>query len=384
MEPTSQLKRLSTDHVLQHDGGSVSDDQSSPKSSSTVGIEGQDCPQAASLEPRPGYGGSVSGPLSVRTIRRSIAGPLKSPCQSPKSGSSSQSSGKRKSSRFNIFSTKEPSSQALREYEGMLKKQQNKGNNRVTAVGMPMTSAARLPAHVPKVNSKWDGLPEAVHRKQDSRKQLKSQKSAGSLGLSVKSSRSSLQSYHTQTSLKSSLWRPKSKGSRSIMNGNEASSIRSSDHSINHSNASTFSSPSMPSLSYSNYDFAISRPHTSDLVSPSYSIPSPPKSSLAIANLSSSQNSPNAAIEDLQFSTSFPFPSHTKSPSASNPAIEDGDNEVASKGLDAGHRGPEPFLHTPSEADSGGSHGFFSRLKKKKSKTFAQRGGGDERLRKIL
>ncbi len=39
------------------------------------------------------------------------------------------------------------------------------GGGRVTAVGMPGVSSAKLPAKVPKVNSKWDGVPQTLKEK---------------------------------------------------------------------------------------------------------------------------------------------------------------------------------------------------------------------------
>lgn len=58
-----------------------------------------------------------------------------------------------------MFSVKEPSAQALIDYQKQLIKQ---GNGRVTAVGLPGVSSAKLPPTVPKTNSKWDGVPQAV------------------------------------------------------------------------------------------------------------------------------------------------------------------------------------------------------------------------------
>lgn len=62
-----------------------------------------------------------------------------------------------------LFSVKEPSAQALQDYQRQLMKQ---GGGRVTAVGMPGVSSAKLPATVPKVNSKWDGVPQTWNEKE--------------------------------------------------------------------------------------------------------------------------------------------------------------------------------------------------------------------------
>ena len=62
-----------------------------------------------------------------------------------------------------LFGVKEPSAQALHDYERHLMKQ---GGGRVIAVGMPGVSSAKLPATVPKVNSKWDGVPQTLKEKE--------------------------------------------------------------------------------------------------------------------------------------------------------------------------------------------------------------------------
>ena len=63
---------------------------------------------------------------------------------------------------FKYFSVKEPSTQAWLDYQGNVRKQQISGDGRITASGMPMVSTAKLPPTVPKVNSKWDGIPQSV------------------------------------------------------------------------------------------------------------------------------------------------------------------------------------------------------------------------------
>ena len=71
----------------------------------------------------------------------------------------------KKGSRFlsGLFGVKEPSAQALQDYERQLKKN---GRGRVSAVGMPGVSSAKLPATVPKVNSKWDGVPRTLKERE--------------------------------------------------------------------------------------------------------------------------------------------------------------------------------------------------------------------------
>ncbi|CAF9916003.1 MAG: hypothetical protein ALECFALPRED_010465 [Alectoria fallacina] len=83
---------------------------------------------------------------------------------SSRSSKTSPNPPKKRSNFFSgLFSVKEPSSQALHDYQRQLMKQ---GGGRVTAVGMPGVSSAKLPATVPKVNSKWDGVPHTLKEKQ--------------------------------------------------------------------------------------------------------------------------------------------------------------------------------------------------------------------------
>lgn len=83
---------------------------------------------------------------------------------STRSPGSSSTVPKKQSNFFSsLFSVKEPSAQALQDYQRQLMKQ---GGGRVTAVGIPGVSSAKLPATVPKVNSKWDGVPQIVKEKE--------------------------------------------------------------------------------------------------------------------------------------------------------------------------------------------------------------------------
>ena len=66
-----------------------------------------------------------------------------------------------------LFDVKEPSAQALADYQKQLLKQ---GNRRVTAVGLPGVSSAKLPPTVPKTNSKWDGVPQTVKEREKSKR----------------------------------------------------------------------------------------------------------------------------------------------------------------------------------------------------------------------
>ena len=77
---------------------------------------------------------------------------------------------KRGSSLFGFLSVKEPSQQALLDYQESISKQTAARNGRVSAGGMPGVSSAKLPPSVPKVNSRWDGLPQALKDKEKEKK----------------------------------------------------------------------------------------------------------------------------------------------------------------------------------------------------------------------
>lgn len=66
-----------------------------------------------------------------------------------------------------FLSIKEPSASALEQFAEQQRKQAAEKSNasgRKVPVGMSGVSSQKLPANVPKVNSKWDGLPETASR----------------------------------------------------------------------------------------------------------------------------------------------------------------------------------------------------------------------------
>ena len=79
---------------------------------------------------------------------------------------STMPSKKRASSLFGFLSVKEPSQQAFLDYEESIRKQSAARNGRITAVGLPGVSSAKLPRTVPRVNSKWDGVPQTLKEKE--------------------------------------------------------------------------------------------------------------------------------------------------------------------------------------------------------------------------
>ncbi|KAI9702025.1 MAG: hypothetical protein M1836_001369 [Candelina mexicana] len=82
-----------------------------------------------------------------------------SPAKSSKGGN------KKGGSIFNFFALKEPSTQAFVDFQEQARRQAAAKNGRPTAVGLPGVSSAKLPPTVPKVNSKWDGVPETAKDK---------------------------------------------------------------------------------------------------------------------------------------------------------------------------------------------------------------------------
>ncbi|KAI4128628.1 MAG: hypothetical protein LQ347_004102 [Umbilicaria vellea] len=82
-----------------------------------------------------------------------------------------KASKKRGSSLFGFLGVKEPSQQAFLDYQESIRKQTAVRSGRITAVGMPGVSSARLPPTVPKVNSRWDGVPQTLKEKEKETKE---------------------------------------------------------------------------------------------------------------------------------------------------------------------------------------------------------------------
>ncbi|KAI9694427.1 MAG: hypothetical protein M1822_000043 [Bathelium mastoideum] len=101
---------------------------------------------------------SLHQPMSVR---RSDSRPSTARTISSSSGISKHEEKqmkKKKSSMLEFLTVKEPSTRAFEEFaEQERKKAAAKGNRSMTT--LPGVSSARLPSTVPKVNSKWDGMP---------------------------------------------------------------------------------------------------------------------------------------------------------------------------------------------------------------------------------
>lgn len=85
-----------------------------------------------------------------------------------------------------LFSVKEPSAQAFAEYERQLKAQESTKANRKGTAGLPRVSTASLPPTVPKVNSRWNGLPQSA-KERTKKNQLEPKRSFTSSRRSVQS-----------------------------------------------------------------------------------------------------------------------------------------------------------------------------------------------------
>lgn len=67
---------------------------------------------------------------------------------------------------FRYFSVKEPSQQAFEEYQRQMRKKGNTPDSRGAWAGISGVSSTKMPHTVPKVNSKWDGVPQALKDKE--------------------------------------------------------------------------------------------------------------------------------------------------------------------------------------------------------------------------
>ncbi|KJX99167.1 hypothetical protein TI39_contig370g00009 [Zymoseptoria brevis] len=76
---------------------------------------------------------------------------------------------KKSSSVLGFLALKEPSTVAFEEFAEQERKRAGRKGGKAAAVIMPGVSSQKLPEHVPKVNSKWDGLPPMIKKKDKDR-----------------------------------------------------------------------------------------------------------------------------------------------------------------------------------------------------------------------
>ncbi|KAL8933818.1 MAG: hypothetical protein Q9211_005567 [Gyalolechia sp. 1 TL-2023] len=109
---------------------------------------------------------SSGSPLSPFSLDGASDMPGTSGCLSPRSAKDAK---KKQSSFFKFLAVKEPSTQAFEVYQEQMKKRGTTQSGRANAVGLPGVSSARLPPTVPKVNSKWDGVPQTTKERSKER-----------------------------------------------------------------------------------------------------------------------------------------------------------------------------------------------------------------------
>lgn len=120
---------------------------------------------AASLSSAPS---SSSNPPTIPGRRSSISQSL---TQDTGHGTPTKGQKKKKgNSMFGFLTLKEPSQSALEQFAEKQRKQAAEKGGKVSAVGIPSVSMQKLPLTVPKVNSKWDGIPESLKAKEAAQK----------------------------------------------------------------------------------------------------------------------------------------------------------------------------------------------------------------------
>jgi hypothetical protein len=127
--------------------------------------------QASSFDNRPSFDtASVTSPsLASTTSSASSSNDSKSPGAKKKKGSV-----------FGFLSLKEPSQRALEQYaEAQRKQMSEKGTSSPTARSDNGYASKKLPPTVPKVNSKWDGVPDGIKHLQPGSSEKSSGKSSG-------------------------------------------------------------------------------------------------------------------------------------------------------------------------------------------------------------
>lgn len=133
-------------------------------------------PQTSSFGGSPRSFNYSDGPLSPLSLDGASD---RDPRHSPRPAKLPQ----KKPSLFGFLSVKEPSTQAFEAYQEQMKKRGTTQNGRANAVGLTGVSSAKLPPTVPKVNSKWDGVPQTAKEK------LKKDSNADRLSISSSANR---------------------------------------------------------------------------------------------------------------------------------------------------------------------------------------------------
>lgn len=170
----------------------MSSDTTSSRGSRSTGLTDVSSLSASTAPTSPGYSDYSLSPTSARVPSDALSmSTPKPPSSRPPSTPLPKNRG---GSFLRMFTAKEPSSQAFEDYQKQMLKKGASKNGRVAPVGMPGVSSAKLPPTVPKVNSKWDGVPHATkdqEKERERKKQAAMRQSMSGYSRSIASSRSS-------------------------------------------------------------------------------------------------------------------------------------------------------------------------------------------------
>ena len=289
----------------------------------------------------PAYSDHCPSPRCPTMSARSPLSPRPSSTASSFLSSTPDKDSKKKTSFFSgLFSVKEPSAQALIDYQRQMKKQSSSKNGRVRAVGIPGVSSATLPPTVPKVNSKWDGVPQSVKEK-DKRKQLRSRKSISGQSSHRRSSNSS-GSDMSRTSLdpRSFYERGQSHGTLGSAHSNGSGKTLAEIYGWEVTDCSrrgSFNDQSTASSRPSTSRATSSRSAPNPAISPLLPIDDllPPKVPTAFLERSPLSLTPSPALPDHSYSPGLtPFASSPATPDASTPHSQLTSHESEPKSCD--------------------------------------------------
>jgi hypothetical protein len=195
--------------------------------------------QASSSDNRPSFDtASVTSPsLASTTSSASSSNDSKSPGAKKKKGSV-----------FGFLSLKEPSQRALEQYaEAQRKQMSEKGTSSPTARSDNGYASKKLPPTVPKVNSKWDGVPDGIKHLQPGSSGKSSGKNKNRLSVTSQTSQGSNETRLTAFSWDGSRLSEMADGSRNPLQS-VAPPVQSSD--LDRSDSPSPSTTNLPEMSY--------------------------------------------------------------------------------------------------------------------------------------
>jgi hypothetical protein len=114
-----------------------------------------------------------SRPASQRGSMATSTTPSRRDSTQSKQSQQQQTNPKKKNGVFGFLTLKEPSTNALEQFAEQQRKAAAAAKTaRPTAASISSVSVQKLPDHVPKVNSKWDGLPEDARKKMEHQRRI--------------------------------------------------------------------------------------------------------------------------------------------------------------------------------------------------------------------